>query len=338
MLTTNLLTSSTLVTLLLALASNVVRASASPSPLEIPNILLPSPNITGGPIAEIQCYALPYGAVGIISHLLTYWTIAWMAVGRVPLWPWHKMKTWRFDLFLAIAALCTCIPIASITIHRCRLSWHFILISIWKLVTSVSLACISIHRCILVRRIREAREHGTHHQLRELDQDTRYEPQRQMYQQYNNSSWWQDEQIASQGREDHAPLWWLLLYLAGTVVGMVGLFALLWTTFRHNKTVRRLTYGFATPMILAPLLVGIYWFQHHLERPEGGRKVLVSAYIHTFGSAVLAFIAVFGFFSALYSDLVLGAVAENLIGFPTTDYAPLYWIWFIAKRLPMLSF
>lgn len=337
MLLTNLLTPSVFSLLVVALACNVSIASAAPSPFEIPDIFLPSPNITGGPVAEIQCYALPYGAVGIISHLLTYWTIAWISFGRVPLWPGHELKTYRFDSFLAIAALCTCIPIASVTIHRCRLSWHFVLISIWKLVTSVSLACISIHRCILVRRSSKAQERGEHHQLQDLDHDhdIRYEPRRQLYHQHNNGP--QGHNIV-QGQEDRAPLWWLLLYLAGTVVGMVGLRALLWTTFRQNKTVERLTYGFAVPVILAPILVGVYWFQRDLGRSRGGGKVLVSAYLHTLGSGVLAFVAVFGFFSALYSDLVLGAIAENLLGLPSADYAPLYWLWFIAKRLPLLSF
>ncbi|KAF2623500.1 hypothetical protein BU25DRAFT_349931 [Macroventuria anomochaeta] len=202
------------------------------------------------------------------------------------------MKHWRFDLFLAIAALCTCIPIASITIHRCRLSWHFILIGIWKLVTSVSVACISVHRCILVH----------------------------------------------QGKNNRRPLLWLLLYLAGTAVGMTGLCSLLWTSFRQDQTVRNLTYGFAAPMILIPVLVAIHWFVKHLDLKEGGGAVWLSAILSTLAGAVVAFATVFSFFSALYGDLVLGAIADNLLGLPSADFAPLYWVWFIAKRLPMLSF
>lgn len=350
-----ILTSTSFGILLLPLASNFRTASAAPSPNGFTDLLLPSPNVTGGPVAEIQCYALPYGAVGIISHLLTYWTFAWMAIGKIPLWPWHKMTSWRFDLFLAILALCTCIPIASITIHRCRLSWHFILISVWKLITSVSLACMSIHRCILVYKLKKKQHNAQnaeeHQPLQHLCQDTQYyacpSETHQMYSQRNNSSFFRDGQRSEQQkndkqkeieeREDRAPLWWLLLYLGGTVVGMVGLCSLLWTTFRDNKTVKRLTYAFVAPMVLVPILVGFYWFQKHLDG-KGGRRVLTSAYWYTFASAVLAFTAVFGFFSALYADLVLGAIADNLLGLPSADFAPLFWIWFFAKRLPLLSF
>jgi hypothetical protein len=132
------------------LVSNISLASAKPSP-SFHEILLPTPNVTGGPAGEIQCYALPFGAVGIISHLLTDWTIAWMIYGKAPLWPGHDMDSYLFDMFLATISLCTCVPIASITIHRCRLSWHFVLICIWKLVTSVSLACVTLHRCLIIR-------------------------------------------------------------------------------------------------------------------------------------------------------------------------------------------
>jgi hypothetical protein len=137
--------------IVLVLASNISLASATPV-ASISEILLPTPNITGGPAGEIQCYALPYGALGLISHLLTYWTIACVSWGRIPIWPKRRIKECNYDMFLAVLALCTCIPIASITVNRCRLSWHFVLICIWKLLTSVSLACITIHRCIVIRR------------------------------------------------------------------------------------------------------------------------------------------------------------------------------------------
>jgi hypothetical protein len=65
---------------------------------------------------------------------------------------------------------------------------------------------------------------------------------------------------------------------------------------------------------------------------------LILATTNTFKGAFVAFVAVFGFFSTLYADLILGAIADNLLGLPSADFAPLYWLWFVAKRLPMLSF
>lgn len=308
----------------IVLLSNAHIASAQP-PTSFSDILLPSPNITGGPAGEIQCYALPYGAIGIISHLLTYWTIAWMAVGQTPLWPWHPLKTYKFDMFLAVLALCTCIPIASIAMHRCRLSWHFLLICIWKLVTSVSLAIITIHRCIIIRRIKK-------------ESATRLGRHVECYNSADSSGFFSDSEPQEPTRRNYAPLWWLILYLAGTIIGMVGLCSLLYTTFRKDTTIRHLTYGFGAAMAILPMMVAIYWFVRHLDRKEGGGRVCFSAFWQTFGGAILAFTAVFGFFSSLYSDLVLGAIADNIYGWPNRDFAPLYWAWFVAKRLTLLSF
>jgi hypothetical protein len=311
--------------------------------LNFTETLLPTPDIHGGPVGEIKCYALPYGAIGIISHLLTYWTIAWMSMGKVPLWPWHPMKTYKFDMFLAIVALCTCIPIASITMHRCRLSWHFLLICIWKLVTSVSLACITLHRCLIVRREHKLRnekqipeviqvESSGRHPYQPVLGDEPYDPA------HSRSGFFSPPGEYVAKSKIPPPLWWLVLYLAGTIVGMVGLGALLYTTFRHDRTIRLLTYGFGGAIALIPILVAIYWFQQHLDLPDGGWSVYKSAFWKTFGGGIIAFTAAFGFFSSLYSDLVLGSIADNLFGLPLKDFAPLYWAWFLAKRLPMLSF
>lgn len=310
--------------LLLVLTFDITKTAAAPSPISFTDILLPSPNITGGPTAEIQCYALPYGAMGIISHLLTYWTIAWTGWGKTPLWPTKPMNNYKLDLILAITTLCTCIPIASITIHRCRLSWHFIMISIWKLVTSVSVACISVHRCMIIRREEDSQAQTTSgHVSQELPITQFSRPRRSQNVKAVNST----------------PLYWLILFLSGTVIGMIGLCSFLWTSFRQNDTIKYLTYGFAAPMVIIPALVAMLWYTEHCFGPSNGRGGMKKAYRHTFYGAFVAFIAVFGFFSALYGDLVLGVIADNIIGLPTGDaIVPIFWIWFIAKRLTLLSF
>jgi hypothetical protein len=332
--------------------ANTATAYAVPDMSEkIHEMLLPKPNATGGPAGEIECYALPYGAIGIISNLLTFWTMAWMAVGRIPLWPWYRMNSSKFDMVLAVVTLCTCIPIASITIHRCRLSWHFILIGVWKLVTSVSLACVTLHRCFIARRedkdrARNAPMSRTPHL--QMAQSTQYSPlgspnptpnPQAMYKQGNNSTaltFFTDTSHPPL-RKDYTPLYWLVLYLAGTVCGMTGLLALVYTSFRHNRLIRNLSYGFAAPAIVLPLLTAVFFYKKHLELPNGGYEVLISTYKQTTGGALISLIAVFGVFSALYSDLVLGAIADNLFGLPSGDFAPLYWAWFVAKRVSLLS-
>jgi hypothetical protein len=45
----------------------------------------------------------------------------------------------------------------------------------------------------------------------------------------------------------------------------------------------------------------------------------------------------FWLFGAFYCDWILAAIAENWAGLPSSDIAFLYWIYFAAKRMPMLS-
>ncbi|KAF2992981.1 hypothetical protein E8E13_000160 [Curvularia kusanoi] len=332
-------TSAGLVVLLLALASNFAVASAAPSPETTLDFLLPHPNTTGEPAGEIECYALPYGAMGIISHLLTYWTIAWIGFGRVPLWPSKHIHQYKLDLFLAAATLLSCIPIATITIYRCRLSWHFILISVWKLVTSVSVALISIHRCVIVRQGEkpQAAFGGPSYQL-VSNYTTTNLPDPCQNEQGRITQFSKKGRTKQQGETNVKPLLWLILFLAGTVVGMVGLCALLWDGFRDNTMIRHLTYGFAAVMVIVPGLVAVYWYSEHCLGNSKGRSGLWKAYQHSFRGAFAAFVAVFGFFAALYGDLVLGIVANNVLGTPSRDVSALYWVWFIAKRFPLLSF
>jgi hypothetical protein len=58
---------------------------------------------------------------------------------------------------------------------------------------------------------------------------------------------------------------------------------------------------------------------------------------HSVRNSVLA-ILFFGLAAAFYCDWILAAIAENWAGLPSNDIAVLFWFYFVAKRLPMLSF
>jgi hypothetical protein len=251
------------------------------------------------------------------------------------------MKTYAFDMFLAILSLGICIPVASITMRRCLLSWQFVLISVWKLVTSVSLGCITLHRCIIVRRNKKfGYQSVTSIEMANHNYFPRPSPQSHYGQSPAASGYFSQpsqQNRPARGPPDLTPLNWLILYLAGTVVGMVGLASLIYTTYRKNDTIRYITYAYAGTLLIIPIMAAIYWYIRHLNSAGEGRKKLLLAYFQTLGGAVVAFAAVFGFFSSMYSDLVLGSIANNAYGLPSADFAPLYWAWFVAKRLPMLS-
>ncbi|KAF2680751.1 hypothetical protein K458DRAFT_444992 [Lentithecium fluviatile CBS 122367] len=228
--------------------------------------------------------------------------------------------------------MCTCLPIAVVTTVRCRLSWHFILIGLWKLITSISLAGITIHRCFLMRQeVKRPVPPPQKKSLRKLVLDkimrTPLNPDRHQSQVEAQPHLFQKEPRTVKNKP--SPLWWLVVYLVGSVIGMVGLGSLLYESFRSNPTVRDLTIGFAILAATIPALVTSYLWQHARHRKLGPGEVLL-------GGAV-AFGVAFGFFSALYSDLVLGTIADNMSGLPSSDFSWLYWAWFFFKRVPMMA-
>lgn len=93
--------------------------------------------------------------------------------------------------------------------------------------------------------------------------------------------------------------------------------------FHQKQNVRSLNYGFAASVIINIILVGIYWYQKYAGSEERGLEKLLVAYRHTFRGVLTTFVALFGFFPALYADLVLGSVADSL-GLHSTDFASLY--------------
>ncbi|KAM7197519.1 hypothetical protein V8F33_005485 [Rhypophila sp. PSN 637] len=105
----------------------------------------PSPTGNGTVHDEIQCYALPYGAIGFASHILTYMTVICLSLGRNPLMPWLRLKNRRFNLGISVLGFLISFPLTVVTMVKCKNTWSFILIAVWKLVLSTTLTAMSIH-------------------------------------------------------------------------------------------------------------------------------------------------------------------------------------------------
>ncbi|KIJ95463.1 hypothetical protein K443DRAFT_329225 [Laccaria amethystina LaAM-08-1] len=101
---------------------------------------------------EIQCYSLPYGAVGFASHVLTYYTIVCLWNGRKPMMPWRPVKYSWFDLTLGVVGLCVSTAMSIVTIVKCRNTWQLLVIAVWKLSMSLLNGITAIHVALLFRK------------------------------------------------------------------------------------------------------------------------------------------------------------------------------------------
>jgi len=100
------------------------------------------------PSGVLHCYNLPFGALGFISHILTYYTIVCLWYNRSPLWPFHKIAWSMLDFVLSFAGLIACIVTSAITIRNCKGTWQLLLIAVWKLSMSLLNGLTGMHIAI----------------------------------------------------------------------------------------------------------------------------------------------------------------------------------------------
>jgi hypothetical protein len=269
---------------------------------------------------EIQCYALPYGGIGFTSHILTYYAVAMLARGRSP-WTLHKNTRKSIDLTLSLLGLIATFIVSVLTIIRCRSRWQFILLAVWKMVLSVSLGCLSVHAATLIGHTEQEGGGDEGEGLIEMSRKDQSQVS-----------------LTPSARRRKSParvLWWMSLYVPGVIVGMIGLLSLVFQEIKHNMVVEHITLVFGT--VIATFAVLTVAVVVGFLAVEGDVGALSAVGYSSFGILVSGFGAM-AFMGALYSDWILGAIAGNLAGAPSSDNAALYWTYFIAKRLPFFSF
>ncbi|KJA25322.1 hypothetical protein HYPSUDRAFT_161005 [Hypholoma sublateritium FD-334 SS-4] len=101
-------------------------------------------------LEELHCYNLPYGALGFISHVLTYYTIVCICYGRKPLWPFKKLHNTKFDLILGAVGIALCIIMSIFTIVNCKNTWQLLVIAIWKMSMSLLNGATALHVAIML--------------------------------------------------------------------------------------------------------------------------------------------------------------------------------------------
>jgi hypothetical protein len=98
---------------------------------------------------EIQCCALPYGAIGLLSHVLTYYKIYMLTIGHSSLLPWKKLKLPKWDLVLSVTGLILGFAFTIHTMVQCKQRWQFMLTAVWKATLSISVGALSVHASVM---------------------------------------------------------------------------------------------------------------------------------------------------------------------------------------------
>jgi hypothetical protein len=182
---------------------------------------------------------------------------------------------------------------------RCQQTWQFLLMGVWKFTMAFSAGCVYTHRSILVRK---------HHRRDYLRVDA-----------------------SAKHAVSYSPLGWLIVYAGGVIVGMTGLVSLVSQNWGAEH-VALITYVFGGVAGGTAFCVAIMAFIGAASDDGFSSGLKWSA-----TSMIIMGIVAVGLLAAFYSDWILGAMTDNLIGSPSSENALLYWAYFVAKRLPILS-
>ncbi|KAF2096164.1 hypothetical protein NA57DRAFT_78934 [Rhizodiscina lignyota] len=308
-------------------------------------------NELGGLIEEIRCYDLPYGGLGILSHLLTYYSVICIGIGRVPLWPRDLLRHGRVDIFISVIFFLMSGAVSVFAMDKCANRWQFICIGVWKETMSVTTAAVTGHRSyILIRehmkQEKEKERRGRHYRSNRSGRSRRVDQTLdvsnvQVYRSPSHhckDSW--SSKVPSQ-----APLFWLIPYVLGVIVGMTGLLSIVTQTYESMEAIKQLTLFYGFVLLAYGLLAAGYKLMAPLLRNDQGEEnrdgweVVAVPFVRglrSISSFFIVLITVFVGVAAIYSDLVLAVIAGNWSGNEDLSDERLMIVWFIAKRLPLL--
>ena len=287
----------------------------------------------GGTIQEqIHCYALPFGAIGFASHILTYLTVLCLALGRSPWRPWRQLEGHTPNLAFGILGLTITVPLTILVMVRCRNSRSFILIAVWKLILSVTMSFMTIHAARIIGPSKSECRDGE--DSKALLAHGGYPSQFAPAYQHGGGSVGIPSTISVTRPKNkfRKIMWWSILYFIGALVGLVGVANLVRLHFTEIWQLRTITYVFLGVLVGMPLLAMLLYFCGAGE--TNGFIGVVSG----IGWTVFVTLVILTFLIALYTDWVLAALAGDWVGVPSSDNAAFYWTYFAAKGLSILSF
>ncbi|KAH7080531.1 hypothetical protein BKA63DRAFT_488282 [Paraphoma chrysanthemicola] len=116
-------------------------------PVLIPRFLEPTNSTTFK--SHIQIYAIPYGVLGAVSHLLTFHVILCHLFGRRPLLPWQVLEKTVWNITVVTLSSLVSVILSSVTLARTRGSQALMVLAGMQIVLGVLIDAIHIHRLMV---------------------------------------------------------------------------------------------------------------------------------------------------------------------------------------------
>jgi hypothetical protein len=298
---------------------------------------------------EISCYALPYGYIGVLGHILTYWTVASLIVGRKPWLFWVELRWHILNLILEVLTFLPTVPIAIYTIYRCRGRWQYILLAVWKTTLTLSSLAIGVQRAYSLPKDKQKADaaallnkiqsqQSSQYSMLPTGEESGYGAGQQTFygmQQDGTLPTGEEKIKNSKSLPPKANLlWYLVFYFFGALAGLTGLISIVSEVYPSNPHLRSIT-GVFIGLAVGPTCFTL-GFAILIGR-RGKNISLMGLITAHFFDAMGTLIIWVTMLAAFYSDMALGAMTNDLVGAPSDENKYLYWTYFIAKRIPFFS-
>lgn len=158
------------------------------------------------PSTQIQCYSIPYGLVGFVSHLFTFWGIFSVCHGRKSsFWKREALRHHGRNICLGVLGLMIAMCLDVVTLYRCHGSTAYVLIALSKVFTSISSTTITC----------QVAWNARHHQVRKGIRDQDESDDRNL------------RRLVDEQTDYLATLRWMSIDFVGTCLESAGLVLLL---------------------------------------------------------------------------------------------------------------
>jgi hypothetical protein len=127
-------------------------------------------------------------------------------------------------------------------------------------------------------------------------------------------------------------LWWGFVYFPGAITGFVGIMDLVRQYFTSTPQLQTISFVFLGVAGGCTLMIFMFVFITKWD----GKNFVSSIFGSVYVGIVWAFV-ILTILTALYTDWALGAIDGDLAGNPTDNNEVLYFLYWAAKRLPMIS-
>src|SRR5205814_1069081 len=82
-------------------------------------------------------YSLPYGVLGAISHIITYWVLFCHYYGRCPWWPPRRLQRKDVNMCSVLVSSIVSITIIAVTLSRVHETQALAVLAVMQVVLSI---------------------------------------------------------------------------------------------------------------------------------------------------------------------------------------------------------